>query len=57
MALALTSLCQDSTTETESGGARSRPLATVVVNATDAAPSNGESGVALVSGPRWDRKP
>jgi hypothetical protein len=50
MALALTSLCQDATDQTD--GDHSQPLATVVVTATDAAPSNGETGVALTTGPR-----
>jgi hypothetical protein len=45
MALALTSLCQNTTDQTD--GDHSQPLATVVVTAADAAPSNGESGIAL----------
>ncbi len=50
MALALTTLCQDA-----NGAARedrSQPLVTVVVTASEAAPSNGETGVTLTSGPR-----
>ena len=50
MALALTTLCQDA-----NGAARedrSQPLVTVVRTASEAAPSNGEIGVTLTSGPR-----
>jgi Domain of unknown function (DUF222)/HNH endonuclease len=50
MALALTAICQDATDQT--GGDHSQALATVVVTAADAAPSNGETGVALATGPR-----
>jgi hypothetical protein len=50
MALALTSLCQDATHRSD--GDHNQPLATVVVTASDAAPSNGETGVTLAAGPR-----
>ena len=50
MALALTTLCQDA--NGAAGEDRSQPLVTVVVTASEAAPSNGETGVTLTSGLR-----
>jgi hypothetical protein len=52
MALALTAICQDALVDNRVGGDRGQPLATVVVTAADAAPSNGETGVTLTAGPR-----
>ncbi len=51
---ALTSLCLDTLTnrEEDTGSNGSGPVVTVVCDTRDAAPTNGQTGVTVVSGPR-----
>jgi hypothetical protein len=51
-ALALTAICQDTLDGAVAAGGSAAPLATVFVDATLAAASDGEAGVTVAAGPR-----